>query len=78
MSSFCVPLVDRYSPFAYALVNEVHWYNTDAKHPGVETVLRHVRNIAYIIEGRSLIKQFKRGCARCKIMNKKAIDVARF
>ena len=28
MSSLCVPLVDRYSPFAYALVNEVHWYNT--------------------------------------------------
>ena len=68
--------MDRYSPFAYALVNEVHWYNTDAKHSGVETVLRHVRNIAYIIDGRSLIKQFKRDCARCKIMNKKAIYVA--
>ena len=41
MSSFCVPLVDRYSLFAYALVNEVHWYNTDAKHSGVETCSKY-------------------------------------
>ena len=38
-TSFCVPLVDKFSPVAYAVVNEIHWYSTDAKHSGNETVL---------------------------------------
>ena len=29
--SFCVPLIDRHSPLAYAIVNEVHWYSEDAR-----------------------------------------------
>ena len=33
-TSFCVPLIDRSSPLAYAVVNEIHWYNVDAKHSG--------------------------------------------
>ena len=36
--SFCVPLIDRHSPLAYAIVNEVHWYSEDARHSGNETV----------------------------------------
>ena len=32
MTSFCVPLIDKYSPLAYAIVNEIHWYNYDARH----------------------------------------------
>ena len=43
LSSFCVPLIDRYSPLAFSLINEVHWYNTDAKHSGNETVMRHTQ-----------------------------------
>ena len=31
-TSFCVPLIDRSSPLAYAVLNEIHWYNVDAKH----------------------------------------------
>ena len=38
-TSFCVPLVDNKSPFAF-IVNEVNCYDPDAKHAGVETVLR--------------------------------------
>ena len=31
-ASFCVPIIEKYSPLAYAIVNEVHWYNYDACH----------------------------------------------
>ena len=75
-TSFCVPLVDRFSPVAYAVVNEIHWYSTDAKHSGNETVLRHVQNVIYIIEGRSTGERFRKECLRCRILIKKAIDVA--
>ena len=76
MSSFCVPLIDKLSPLAYALINEVHWYDLDANHSGNETVLRYVQKIAFILEGRSLIKQFRIECTFCKLLNKKAIEVA--
>ena len=50
-ASFCVPLTDSLSPFAYSVVNETHWYNDDARHSGFETVLRYSQKIAYIIKG---------------------------
>ena len=74
--SFCATLTDSLSPFAYSVVNETHWYNDDAKHSGVETVLRYSQKIAYIIRGRNLVKKFRRDCVRCRILAKKAIEVA--
>ena len=74
-SSFCVPIVDKHSPLAYALISEVHWYDTDAKHSGVETLWRYVLKIAYVIEGRALVKKFKDQCARCRYLRKRAIEV---
>ena len=76
MASFCVPLIDKHSPFAYALINEVHWYDDDAKHSGNETSMRYVQQIAHIIEGRSIIKLFRNECPRCRYLKKKAIEVA--
>ena len=75
-STFCVPLIDKLSPLAYALVNEVHWYNEDARHAGNETVMRHIQLIAHIIESKQLVKQFKLDCTKCRILNKRAIEVA--
>ena len=75
-TSFCVPLIDRSSPLAYAVVNEIHWYNVDAKHSGNETVLRYVQKVAYIIEERSVVKRFRKECPRCRLLIKKSIDVA--
>ena len=75
-SSFCVPLIDRHSPLAYAFVNEVHWYDPDANHSGVETLWRYVLKNVYIMEGRSLVKSFKDQCTRCRYLMKKAIAVA--
>ena len=70
-ASFCVPITDNKSPFAYSVVNETHWYNNDAKHSGVETVLRYTRKIAYIIKGRELVKSFRKDYTRCRIFSKK-------
>ena len=75
-STFCVPLVDKSSPLAYSLINEVHWYDEDACHRGNETVMRHVQLIAHIIEGRPLVKQFRLDCPKCRVLNKRAIEVA--
>ena len=76
MTSFCVPLIEKHSPLAYAIVNEIHWYSDDARHSGVESVMRYVQNIAYIIEGRSIIKKFGSECPRCRHLKKQAVDVA--
>ena len=52
-TSFCAPIIDKHSPLAYSIVNEIHWYNNIAKHAGIEKVLQCTLSIAYIIEGLS-------------------------
>ena len=32
MSSFCVPLIGKYSPLAYSIVNEVHKFRSECSH----------------------------------------------
>ncbi|MEM7375655.1 MAG: hypothetical protein AAF587_44090, partial [Bacteroidota bacterium] len=34
-SSFFVPLIDRYSPIAFSIVNHIHWYHPVAEHTGI-------------------------------------------
>ena len=75
-STFCVPLVDRHSPVAYSLVNEIHWHDNVAMHAGVETNLRYVLMYAYILEGRELIKTLKKCCERCRYLYKRTVEVA--
>ena len=75
-TSFCVPVVDKYSPLAYSIINEVHWHSQVAKHSGVETTWRYVLKIAFIIEGRELVKKIKKLCERCRYLEMKTIDVA--
>ena len=57
-TTFCVPITDKHSPVAYAIVNEIHNHHPDAKHSGVETTLRHVQQIAHVIGGRDLVKMY--------------------
>ena len=71
-----MPLIDKYSPVAYSVINEVHWYNDDARHSGNETVWRYVQLIAYILEGKPIVKQFRLECPRCRFLQKRAIEVA--
>ena len=75
-STFCVPVVEKHSPVAYAIVNEIHWYHETAKHSGIETTLRFVSQVAHIIEARSIVKSVKRSCQRCRFLAKKSVEVA--
>ena len=74
--TFCVPLVEKQSPLAYSIINEVHWHHESAKHSGVETTLRYTMKYAYIIEGRDLVKQINKSCLRCKILLKRTLNVS--
>ena len=75
-STFCVPIIEKNSPLAYSLINEVHWDDPVAKHTGVETVLRYTMKYGYIIEGRELVKKIRRNCERCRYLAKRTIEVS--
>ena len=74
-TTFCVPITDKHSPIAYSIVNEVHSHHPDVKHSGVETTLRHVQLVAYVIGGRELVKKYGKNCTRCRILNKNTVKV---
>ena len=75
-TSFCVPIINKHSPLAYSIVNEIHWYNNILKHAGIETVLWCTLSIAYIIEGREIVRKVKKDCHRCRLLAKRAIEVS--
>ncbi|XP_066917852.1 uncharacterized protein [Clytia hemisphaerica] len=73
---FHVPIIDRHSPLAYAIVNDIHWNHPTASHTGVETTWRYILQVAYIIEGRYLVKQIRSLCAKCRFLMKQQLDVS--
>ena len=75
-TTFCVPLVDKHSPVAYAIINEAHWYNESCSHRGIETTMRYILKEAYIFELRSIVKKIKKSCQRCRYLTKKTIEVS--
>ena len=75
-STFCVPVVDHLSPIAYAVANEIHWHHSDVMHGGVESMLREVQCLVYVIGGRSLVKNLKNACPKCRALEKKMLEVA--
>ena len=64
--SFVVPIVEKYSPVAFSIINEIHWYHPTVKHCGVESTIRFVMNVAYILGVRELVKAFKKQCTPCR------------
>ena len=74
-ATFCVPIVDKHSPLAYAIINDVRWNDKVAQHSGIETVWRYVLKKAYVTEGCSIVKNIKRLCQRCRYLKKKTIDI---
>ena len=62
--SFVVPIVDRHSPVAYALVNQFHWEDDSVKHSGIETTVRAVMAVAHILRVRDLVKTIKKNCIK--------------
>ena len=75
-TSFCVPMMDQYSPTAISLALEIHWYHADVRHRGIEALCRQVDRVAHIIGGHNLMVRIKDGCKRCRVLNKKSIEVA--
>ena len=73
--TFVVPLVDRHSPLAYAIVNQIHWYHPTVSHGGVETIIRQLMTVAHIFGVRDLVKLFRKQCARCRYLLKITVDV---
>ena len=76
LTTFCVPAIEKHSPLAYAVVNDVHWCHPDAKHLGVETTWRYVLKKAFVIEGRELVNRVKHSCERCRFLHKRTVAVA--
>lgn len=74
-TSFIVPMLEKYSPVAISIINEIHWYQPSANHCGVETTLRYVNQEVYVIEGRAIVKSIRKSCQRCRYILKKTIDV---
>ena len=68
-----LPLVDRYSPLAYALSNHVHW--TLANHRGPETCNRLSLENVLIIQGANLYREVAENCIKCRIKRKKFLEV---
>ena len=73
--TFIVPIVDRYSPLAYAIVNQFHWEDKTVKHCGVESTIRAVMSLAHILRVRDLVKSIKKNCKRCRYILKRTVEV---
>ena len=59
---FCRPLVDRYSPLAYAIIQQVH---VELSHRGVIPVLARSREIAFILGAKNLATEIREKCPFC-------------
>ena len=74
-TTFVVPIIDRNSPLAYAIINQVHWFDKTVMHSGVETTIRAVAAIAHILNVRDIVKRFRKTCCRCRYILKRTLDV---
>ena len=73
-TTFCVPVMEQYSPVAISIAMEIHWHHPDVKDTGIEAMLRQTQLVAHIIGGRNLVTFLKQACQKCRILNKISID----
>lgn len=71
--TFSMPILDKNSPIAYAIINKVHWYSKSVQHSGIEATVRHASQKAFIIEGREVTKKVKRSCKLCRYLEKSQV-----
>ena len=74
MTNILCPIIDRWSPLAYAIGDYVH--TKVAKHAGYETCLRHSHSYVHIIQGYSLFHELGEDCALCRKKNGRFIEAA--
>ncbi|XP_066917918.1 uncharacterized protein [Clytia hemisphaerica] len=75
-TTFCVPIISKHSPIAYAVLSDVHWHNKVVKHSGIEATLRYASQKAFIIEGREVAKKVKASCKLCRFLEKSKVKVS--
>ena len=75
-STFCVPMVDKFSPVGLGVINDIHWNHKVARHAGVETVSRYVMSKCYIIDCRELVRMIGKACQRCRYLRMRTLDVS--
>ena len=71
--SFVKPMIDRYSPVAYSIMGHTH--TSVVKHRNAVTTLRESRNIAFILQGRSLANEIRDSCVFCRRFKAKLLEV---
>lgn len=69
---FVRPVVDRFSPIAYAIMLYVH--EKVVFHRSAATTLRESRSIAFILRGRDLANEIKQACRPCKRFRAKLVE----
>ncbi len=70
---FVKPILDRYSPVAYAIM--VNCHEEGARHRNSAATLRESRNVAYILQGRDLASEIREACPFCKRYRAKLLEV---
>ena len=75
-TTFCVPVMDQYSPVAISIALEIHWHHSDVQHRGIEAITRQMERVAHIIAGHKLATSIKDGCKKCRALNKKSVEMA--
>ena len=69
-----VPVLDRFSPLSYSIVQHVHW--DLARHRGAETCSRMSLEQVHIIQGAGLYRELGEDCTWCKVKRKRYQEAA--
>ena len=72
---FCVPIVDQYSPVAWSLIHEIHWYHKRSNHSGVATTARTAKEYAFILGVKEIAELFRKTCGKCRWIAKQTVNV---
>ena len=75
-TTFCVPVMDQFSPVAISIALEIHWHHPDVMHRGIESILRQMERVTHIVGGRKLAISTKEGCKKCRILNSESVEMA--
>ena len=75
-TTFCVPVMDQYSPVAISIALEIHWHHPDVQHRGIEAITRQMERVVHIVAGHKLATSIKDGCKRCRHLYKKSVEMA--
>ena len=75
-STYCVPVVDQFSPVAWSLIYEIHWYDLLVAHTGVATTARRVKEFAYVVGVKEIAEIFRKSCGKCRAIARRTVEVA--